>query len=700
MKHTVSTDFGGRPFSIESGEVAKQASGSVVVRYGDTMVLVTAVALPNPREGADFLPLTVNYQEKFYAAGKIPGSFFRREARPSDRETLTSRLIDRPIRPLFPDHWHFETQIMATVLSFDGVNEPSMAAMAGASAALEVSDIPFRGPIAGIRLGRVDGKFIVNPAPEELDASDLDLVLAASRNAIVMVEAGAKQLSEAMMLEALEYAHKAIQPILDLQEELRRKIAPKKREVPTPPEAVSASEKEAFTKAAKAGIAEGYAITEKQARYARLSKAFDDALAVLPEEGRDEKAGALGELFENLKSAHMRGMILDQGKRVDGRDLRTVRPISITPAFLPRTHGSVLFTRGETQAIVVATLGTTEDEQKLDHIDGIAFKKFMLHYNFPPYSVGETSNRLAPGRREIGHGALAERAIKAVLPSMEEFAYTIRVVSDITESNGSSSMATVCGGSLALMDGGVPIKAPVAGVAMGLILEGNKNAILTDILGDEDHLGDMDFKVAGTEEGITALQMDIKVEGITSALMKQAMDQAKDARLHVLGKMREALPAARPDISPYAPRITTIQVPTDRIRDVIGPGGKVIKEIIAKTGCSINIEDDGRVHIASADPEAAAEAIKIIQDLTRDAEVGMVYKGRVTRIMDFGAFIEILPGVEGLVHVSQLDFRRVPNVTDVCAEGEEMVVKCIEIDQAQGRIRLSRKEALYIKPED
>ena len=700
MKHSVTVEFGGRPLTIETGEVAKQTSGAVMVRYGDTMSLVTAVAMPEARPDTDFMPLTVNYQEKFYATGKIPGNFFRREARPTDKETLTSRLIDRPIRPLMPDNWRFDTQIIATVMSADGENEPDGISMIGASAALMVSDIHFAGPIAGVRVGRVGGELIANPTPDQMAESDIDLFLAGSKKAIVMVEAGAQEVSEQDMLDALEFGHKSIQPVLEAQEELARKVNKPKRELPEVVDPLTDEDRSKFEGLVEAGLNKALSTTDKIERYANYKTAKSEALAQYSEEELAAKGKALKAYFDELKAKRMRGSIVNEGKRIDGRDLVTVRPINIEVGLLPRAHGSVLFTRGETQSIVTTTLGTSDDEQRLDQIEGMFFKRFMLHYNFPPYSVGETSFRLGPGRREIGHGTLAERAIKAVLPHPDDFSYAIRVVSEITESNGSSSMATVCGGSLSLMDAGVPIRAAVAGVAMGLIQEGDKTAVLTDILGDEDHLGDMDFKVAGTENGITALQMDIKIEGLSSELMHKAMEQAREARLHILGKMNDAISAPREDISQYAPRITTIQIPVDRIRDVIGSGGKVIKEIIAKTGCSINIQDDGSVSIASSVPENTEQAIQIIKELTREAELGMVYKGKATRIVDFGAFIELIPGLEGLLHVSEIDFGRVANPGDVIKEGDEVVVKVVEIDQQQGRIRLSRKAVLYMDPEE
>ena len=689
-QHTVELEFSGRTLSIETGRMAKQANGSVVVRSGDTMVLVTAVASKSIKEGQDFFPLTVNYQEKAYAGGKIPGGFFKREARPSDNETLTCRLIDRPIRPLFPETFLNDTQIMATVISADKDNDPGILAMIGASAALEVSDIPFFGPIAGVKIGRVNGEFIANPTAEQLDQSDMEIIVAASRDAICMVEGGANELPEDVMLDAIFFGHKAIQPILDAQEKLKAKAAVAKREVLPP--AVDAELNAKVKALAYSRIKDAVRIKSKQERHIVIDTVIAETVEALSSdyEGRGKEIkGVIGDFEYELVREH----ILKDGERIDGRDMKTVRPINSEVGLLPRAHGSALFTRGETQALVAATLGTSIDEQRIDSLYGESKKKFILHYNFPPFSVGETSFRLGPGRREIGHGALAERALSAVMPLHEGFPYTIRIVSDTLESNGSSSMATVCGGSLSMMDAGIPIKAPVAGIAMGLIKEGDDVAILTDILGDEDHLGDMDFKVAGTAEGVTALQMDIKITGVSREIMKKALEQAREGRLHILGKMAETLAATRAEMSTFAPRITTIFVKTDKIRDVIGTGGKNIRNITETTGVVVDIDDTGRINIASHDKAACDLAIKMIRDLTAEAEEGKLYMGTVRKIMDFGAFVEIFPGTDGLVHISELDTERVKNVSDVLKEGDKVLVKCIGIDK-QGKIKLSRKEAL------
>jgi len=689
-QHTVELEFSGRTLSIETGRMAKQANGSVLVRSGDTIVLVTAVASKTAKEGQDFFPLTVNYQEKAYAGGKIPGGFFKREARPSDSETLTCRLIDRPIRPLFPETFLNDTQIMATVISADKDNDPGILSMIGASAALEVSDIPFFGPIAGVKVGRVNGEFIANPTAEQLELSDMEIIVAASRDAICMVEGGAKELSEDVMLDAIFFGHKAVQPILDAQEELKAKAGVPKREVIAP--VVDTELKKKVSGLAYSRIKDAVRIVSKQERHIAIDTVIDEAIAALSAEyegqGKQIKA-FVGDLEYELVREH----IIKDGERIDGRDTKTVRPIATEVALLPRVHGSALFTRGETQALVTATLGTSYDEQRIDSLYGESKKKFLLHYNFPPFSVGETSFRLGPGRREIGHGALAERALTAVLPDHESFPYTIRIVSETLESNGSSSMAAICGGSLSMMDAGIPIKAPVAGIAMGLIKEGDAVAVLSDILGDEDHLGDMDFKVAGTAEGVTALQMDIKISGVSRDIMKKALEQAREGRLHILGKMAETITATRPDLSSYAPRITTIYVKTDKIRDVIGTGGKNIRNITETTGVVVDIDDTGRINIASSDKAACDLAIKMIRDLTAEAEEGKLYAGVVKKIMDFGAFVEIFPGTDGLVHISELDTERVKNVSDVLNEGDKVLVKCIGIDK-QGKIKLSRKEAL------
>ncbi|MEA3240347.1 MAG: polyribonucleotide nucleotidyltransferase [Pseudomonadota bacterium] len=674
---------------LETGKLAKQAGGSVVVRSGDTMVLVTAVADRKGREGIDFFPLTVDYREKTYAAGKIPGGFFKREGRPTDRETLTSRLIDRPIRPLFPKGFTCETQVIATVISVDGKHDAAILALTGASAALMISDIPFTGPIAGVRVGRIDGKLVSNPLQDEMENSDLDIVMACSYEAVVMVEGGARELPEDVIIEALKFGHQAAQPLLQAQEEMAKQVGKQKRVVVAPQldEQLTAVVVEEYG----SRFDEGLAISDKLERRDYFSDLKAEIAVQL--ENHDIPVNDLGEVFENQLSTAIRQQIYQQKVRIGGRAVDEVRQISCEVGLLPRVHGSALFTRGETQALVTGTLGTSSDEQRIDSLLGESFKRFMLHYNFPPFSVGEARFLRGPGRREIGHGLLAERALTPVLPSDEEFPYTIRVVSDILESNGSSSMATVCGGSLALMDGGVPLKAPVAGIAMGLVKEGDDFIVLSDILGDEDHVGDMDFKVAGTREGITAIQMDIKITGISQEIMKKALDQAREGRFTILGIMEKCLAESREEISTYAPRIITVTVHQDKIRDVIGPGGKNIRAIVEKTGAKIDIEDSGEIKIASADEDAADMAIAMIRDLTQEAEVGKIYLGKVQKIMDFGAFVEIFPGTDGLVHISQLAHERVRNVRDVLKEGDEVLVKVLEVDR-QGKIKLSRKDAL------
>jgi polyribonucleotide nucleotidyltransferase len=690
IKHTVFAEVQGKKVSLETGWMAKQANGAVVVRCGDTAVLVTAVAAKTAREGQSFFPLTVNYQEKAYAGGKIPGGFFKREGRPSESETLNCRLIDRPIRPLFPEYFLNETQIMATVISADRDHDPAMLSIVGASAALEVSDIPFQGPIAGVKVGRVEGKFICNPSAEELEKSDIDIVVAGSREAVIMVEGGAAIVSEQDMLDAVYFGHSALQSLIDAQDELRGLAGVPKRDVVPP--VVDEILKTKVAELAKEKIKEAVRIKTKMERHDRLAAIAEEIQeALLPE--FEERAAEIAGFLADLEYQLVREHIVKDGERIDGRDTRTIRTITPEVGILPRAHGSSLFTRGETQALVAATLGTSIDEQRIDSLYGESKKRFMLHYNFPPYSVGETSMRLAPGRREIGHGMLAERALERVLPGFDDFPYTVRIVSDILESNGSSSMATVCGGSLSLMDAGVPVKAPVAGIAMGLIKEGDDFTILSDILGDEDHLGDMDFKVAGTAEGVTALQMDIKITGVTRDIMQRALEQAREGRLHILGRMAEALVKPRMEMSPYAPRITTIYVKTDKIRDVIGSGGKNIRGITEATGVTIDIEDSGKINIASHDMAACEQAIKMIRDLTAEAEEGKLYMGTVKKVMDFGAFVEIFPGTDGLVHISELDTERVKNVSDILREGDKVLVKCIGIDK-QGKIKLSRKEAL------
>lgn len=683
-------DFGGRPLSIEIGKMAKQANGSAVVRYGDTVVLITACAAKEAAEDRDFLPLTVNYMEMTYAAGKIPGGFFKREGRPTEREVLCSRLIDRPLRPLFPEGYFNETQVIATVLSLDPENDPEIAAMAGASAALCVSDIPFTTPIAGVRVGRINGSYICNPTYKAQKESDIDLIVAGSADAIIMVEGGAKMATEDDLLEAMMFAHNSIQDIIKLQGKIMKEIGKPKMAVPALKIDNELTAKiEGF---AEAKIKAALNIPAKQERYQRLSDIAKELLTALKSqyEGRESE---ITKIFEDLKYRILREAVLSTHIRIDGRRLNDIRPITCEVGVLPRTHGSALFTRGETQAMVATTLGTSEDEQKIDALSGWEYKTFMLHYNFPPFSVGEVKMLRGPGRREVGHGALAERSVVKILPEASEFPYTIRVVSDILESNGSSSMATICGASLSLMDAGVPVKDAVAGIAMGLIKEGERIAVISDILGDEDHLGDMDFKVAGTEDGITGFQMDTKITGVTKNVLKDALYQAKEGRLHILKKMKDALSQPRPELSVHAPRIITIYVKQEKIKDVIGPGGKNIKGIIEKTGVKIDIDDSGKVNIASSDDEAAQKAIAMVKELTQEAEVGKIYLGRVRKIMDFGAFVEIFPGTDGLIHISQLAEERVKDVKDILKEGDEVLVKVLEVDK-QGKIRLSRKEAL------
>jgi polyribonucleotide nucleotidyltransferase len=696
MVKKVELEFHGRPLSIEIGRVAKQADGAALVRYGETVVLVTAVAARDLKLEMDFFPLTVDYQERTFAAGKIPGGFFKREGRPSEKEILTCRLIDRSIRPLFSEGLRCETQIIATVLSADRENDPDVIAMLGTSAALHVSDIPFNGPLAGVRIGRIDGRWIVNPTQSQLQESDIDIFLSSSRDAIVMVEGGAQMVSEDEILEALFTGHEAIQPLLKIQEELRREVGKVKREVPLAEldtGVVRRVEELALTK-----LKQALEVPEKLERYKRIAEVKNEVVAQagaeFPDKGKHIKAA-----FEELKRNCFRGLVIQQERRIDGRGLKDIRPITCEVALLPRTHGSALFTRGETQALVVTTLGTASDEQRVDALLGEHYKKFMLHYNFPPFSVGEVKFLRGPGRREIGHGNLAERALLPVLPAEEGFPYTIRIVSEVLESNGSSSMATVCGGSLALMDAGVPVAAPVAGIAMGLIKEGEHVRVLSDILGDEDHLGDMDFKVAGTPGGITSLQMDIKVSGVNRDVMRQALYQAREGRMHILGIMGQTIAAHRENVSGHAPRIITIKVKPDKIREIIGPGGKVIRGIIEATGVKMDVEDDGTVIIASSDEAAAQKAVEMVQRIAAEAEIGKIYKGTVRKIVEFGAFVEILPGTDGLVHISQLAPERVRRVSDVLKEGDEVMVKVLEIDR-QGKIRLSRKEALLETGED
>ena len=690
MYHKVQIDFHGRPLSIEVGRLAKQAGGAALVQYGETVVLATAVASQSARAGIDFFPLTCDYQEKSFAAGKIPGGFFKREGRQSEKEVLTSRLIDRPIRPLFPKGFLCETQVIATVLSFDKENDADMISLIGASAALHVSDIPFLGPIAALRLGRKEGRFIVNPLMSDLDKQELSLVVAGTRDSIVMVEGGAQVLSEEVMLDALYTALAEMQPVIAMQDELREKLGKPKREISLP--TVDSALRDKVESLALPRIRRAMEFVAKQERHAAVTDVENEVAAALATEFADREA-EIAKVIETVEKKAMRQMIVSQKKRLDGRGVTDVRPVSCEVQILPRTHGSALFTRGETQALAATTLGTSSDEQKIDALIGESYRKFMLHYNFPPYSVGEVKFLRGPSRRDVGHGALAERALSPVLPDPTGFPYTIRLVSEILESNGSSSMATVCAGSLSMMDAGVPIKAPVAGIAMGLIKEGDDIVVLSDILGDEDHLGDMDFKVAGTSEGVTALQMDIKIHGVTKEVMRQALSQAREGRLHILQVMNRTMTAARGDISAHAPRIVTIKIRTEKIRDIIGPGGKVIRGIVEETGCKIDIEDDGTVFIASSEEAGMRRAIEIIEGITMEAQVGKVYKGIVRRIVDFGAFVEIMPGTDGLLHISQIGPGRVHRVSDVLKEGDEIQVKVLEIDRS-GKIRLSRKEAM------
>ncbi|MGZ3512920.1 MAG: polyribonucleotide nucleotidyltransferase [Thermodesulfobacteriota bacterium] len=690
MEYKLQIDLGGRPFSIETGKVAKQANGSVLVQYGDTVVLVTAVASDKKREGLDFIPLTVNYLEMTYAAGRIPGGFFKREGRPSDRETLISRFIDRPLRPLFPKGFQNEIQIIATVLSADQDNDPSILGMIGASSALSLSDIPFGGPIAGAKVGRIDGEFVLNPTHEEMELSDIDLFVAGSEDAIIMVEGSAKEVKEEEILEAILFGHQSLKPVIDLQKKMKAALAvsPREFELRKPEETLY----ERVSALAQKKLMETFQITEKGKRKERLEEILELTLQELGAE--DEPAQKVVKVaFEEIYRKLVRKFILEKKQRIDGRKLSEIRPISCEVGILPRTHGSALFTRGETQVLAVVTFGTSEDEQKINSLMGETYKSFMLHYNFPPFSTGEVSPLRSPSRREIGHGALAERAILPVLPSSENFPYTIRIVSEVLESNGSSSMATVCGSTLSLMDAGVPIKAPVAGIAMGLILEDGESAVLSDILGDEDHLGDMDFKMAGTREGVTAIQMDIKVHGISKEIMGRVLDQSREGRFHILNKMSETISEPRKDLSRHAPRIVSLQVKQEKIRDIIGPGGKNIRSIIDQTGVKIDVDDSGLVKLASPNYEAIEKAIYMIKRLTQEVEVGALYTGKVVRILGFGAIVELFPGTDGLVHISQLAEGHVKEVSDVLKEGDEVLVKVIDIDP-QGRIRLSRKAAL------
>ena len=687
--HKVELEWGGRPLTLESGKIARQADGAVLVTYGETTVLATAVADRHPKPGLDFFPLTVNYQERTYAAGKIPGGFFKREGRPSEKETLVCRLIDRPIRPLFAKGFKNETQIIATVMSHDLENDPDIAAMIAVSAALTISGIPFLGPIGGARVGYIGGEYVLNPMLDEMPESELDLIVAGTADAVLMVESEAKELPEDIMLGAVMFGHKGFQPVIDAIIKLAEKCAKEPRDVAVEDNSDLAAKVDAIV---GSGLREAYQIADKQARQEKVATLKDTAIAQLadPEDSSAPGASDVGGVFKGIEKDIVRGSILDTSMRIDGRDLKTVRPIVSEVGVLPRAHGSALFTRGETQAMVVATLGTGEDEQFVDALEGTYKENFLLHYNFPPYSVGETGRVGFTGRREVGHGKLAWRALKAVLPERDDFPYTVRIVSEITESNGSSSMATVCGASLAMMDAGVPIKKPVAGIAMGLIKEADRFAVLSDILGDEDHLGDMDFKVAGTGEGITSLQMDIKITGITEEIMQAALDQAKGGRLHILGEMAKALGQARDEIGEHAPRIEVLHIPVDKIREVIGTGGKIIREIVEKTGAKINIEDDGTVKIASADAESINAAITWIKGITDDPEVGHIYRGTVVKVVDFGAFVNFFGSKDGLVHISQLNQGRPEKVTDVVKEGEQVYVKLVGFDD-RGKVRLSMK---------
>ncbi len=685
---------GGRPLTLETGRLAKQAHGSILITFGESVVLVTAVSAEE-RPGIDFFPLTCEYVEKTFAAGKIPGGFFKREGRLRDDEILVCRIMDRPLRPLFPDGYRRDTQVIATVLSADKINPTDVLALTGGSAALHISDIPWNGPVVGIRVGRLEGEFIAYPTFEQQEKSDIDLVVAVSKEAIVMVEGGAAEAGENDVVEALMFAHRTAQPILELIEKMRGAVGKTKREFLAKrlPDEV----KKRVSEIVDADLANATRVTDKKARYEGYTnlkkKLAETVFAEVGEQAWLEYEKLVKEEFEERKAHVVRELVLNEGKRIDGRDTKTVRPIMCEVGLLPRVHGSSLFQRGETQAIVATTLGTSSDEQKIDALTGERWKRFLLHYNFPSFSTGEAKPVRGPGRREIGHGALAERALLRMIPDSDKFPYTIRVVSETLESNGSSSMAAVCGGCLSLMDAGVPIKSPVAGIAMGLISDGDRIAVLSDILGDEDHLGDMDFKVCGTERGITAIQMDIKISGLSRDILSRALEQAKEGRKHILGKMLEALPAPRADLSKYAPRITTIKVKPDQIRLVIGPGGKTIKGIIDQTGVAIDVEDDGTVNVASSDSDAVKKALDIIRGLTAEPEIGAIYEGVVKRIADFGAFVEILPNTDGLVHISELAHERVERVEDVLKEGDKVQVKVISVDR-EGKVRLTRRELL------
>ena len=691
MANTVELDLAGRTLRLETGRLAKQADGAVLATYGDTYVLATAVASLSVKKDIDFLPLTVDYQEKAYAAGKIPGGYFRREGQPSEKEKLSSRLIDRPLRPLFPKGWYSETQVIAMVISADQSGSSDILGIIAASAALAVSNIPFNGPVGAVRVGRRDGQFLINPDLTSLEGCDLNLVVAGTADAVMMVEGGAEGLPEDVMIAAIEHAHQEIKRIVEVIRRLGSANGKSKRAVIT--EQIDPALRNTVRDLTATPICQAILIPNKTARQERLDEILAEAVKALKKEDDQDRERHVKLVFHELEYTEVRKTILEDGKRADGRGPSDIRPITCEVSLLPRTHGSALFTRGETQALAVVTLGTSDDEQRIDALEGEYYRTFMLHYNFPPFSVGEARPLRSPGRREIGHGALAERALKTVLPTKKDFPYTLRLVSDILESNGSSSMATVCGGSLALMDAGVPIKEPVAGIAMGLIKEGDRVMVLSDILGLEDHLGDMDFKVCGTEHGVTALQMDIKIGGITAQLMLQALAQAREGRLHILGRMRAALAAPREHMSPFAPRIYTLKIKPDKIREIIGPGGKVIRDIVATCGVKMDVQDDGTVTIASTDEASAKKAIERVNQITEEVEIGKLYLGKVRKIMDFGAFVEVLPGVDGLVHISQLAHHRVKAVTDEVKEGDEILVKVLEVDR-QGKIRLSRKEAM------
>jgi polyribonucleotide nucleotidyltransferase len=687
--HREELDWAGRKLVLETGKIARQADGAVAAAYGETTVLATVVSAKSAKPGTDFFPLTVNYQEKAFAAGRIPGGYFKREGRASEKETLVSRLIDRPIRPLFPDGYRNETQVIATVLSHDLENDPDIVAMVAGSAALTLSGIPFMGPVGAARVGLINGALKINSTLEELKNSDLDLVVAGTADAVLMVESEAKELPEALMLDAVMSGHRAFQPVIEAIIRLAEKAA-------KPPRDLAVLDKQAVEAAvrelAEGGLREAYKITAKQERYSAVETVKDKVMAALAQPNGAAKFSAeeVAEVFHDLQAKVVRWNILDTGIRIDGRSVKSVRPILAEVGVLPRTHGSALFTRGETQALVVATLGTGEDEQFVDSLEGTYKERFLLHYNFPPFSVGETGRLGSPGRREIGHGKLAWRAIHPMLPAAAEFPYTIRVVSEITESNGSSSMATVCGSSLALMDAGVPLKRPTAGIAMGLILEGERYAVLSDILGDEDHLGDMDFKVAGTTEGVTSLQMDIKIAGINEEIMRAALEQAREGRLHILGEMSKALSGARAELGEFAPRIETFRIPTEKIREVIGTGGKVIREIVEKTGAKINIEDDGTVKVASSDSNSIKAAVNWIKSIASDPEPGQIYDGTVVKVVDFGAFVNFFGSRDGLVHISQLAKGRVAKTGDVVKEGDKVKVKLLGFDD-RGKVRLSMR---------